>query len=86
MRKRAGWPATLREARGLKVRTKREINFHSLRIPAGLTGTISRIASRWDRLTIEADACPHCGVSTRHHQFSWSDLELIGLDLEGKRP
>jgi hypothetical protein len=79
-RKHAGWPATLHATAGRQVRAKRDLNCHNMTIPAGTLATIRGVGSRWDRLTIVAEPCSHCGVQARSGYTSWRALEILPED------
>lgn len=76
-RKAAGWPPRLRDCRGLKVRTRRQIDTMQVSIPAGAPGVIETSGNGWHLLQFKGDPCSCCGVAPRFSRASWTDFEVI---------
>lgn len=70
-----GWPRLVRDAKGLPVRTRREIITGAMVLPAGAVGTLEQ-STAWHRLRFRTAPCECCGVSMRL-QTHRGDLEPI---------
>lgn len=69
-----GWPKLLRDAHGLRVRTRREMSNGLVVVPAGTVGLVETAGNGWHLLQFRTDACSCCKVAVRISRVSWTDL------------
>ena len=67
----------LRAITDMKLRTIRTLGSGNQVIQAGVIVRISGYQTRWNKLDIESDPCPHCGIKVRMSCVSCVDLEKI---------
>jgi len=67
----------LRSITNMKLRTLHTLGSGNQVIQIGTIVRISGYQTRWDKLDIESDPCPHCGNRVRMSRVSRVDLEKI---------
>lgn len=71
-----GWPKRVRDFKGLRAKTRRDLKSGWMQIPAGSMVTIGQ-SNRARAIRFERDPCETCGVRVYMTGLHWRDLELV---------